>query len=75
MYQQPCYCRHDEKLRTGTNQHVKRPLCQDAEIVGGECQPHGEHDDAENDGLGCATHPVEEMWEKEGDECHAYDKY
>ena len=59
MNQQIGYTRHDEKLGTGTDKDVQGTVCQYAEIIGGECQAHRQHDDAKNGGLCGATNPNE----------------
>ena len=74
MHQQVGHARHDEELRTGSCQDVPRPLPQDAEVVGGEGQAHGEHDDAEDDGLCRPSHPNEEVGHKEGHDGDGNDK-
>jgi len=65
---------HDDELGTGSDEHIQWTLSQNLKVVGGQGQSHREHDDAENDGLGCSAHPVEGMWEEECEYCYTYDK-
>ena len=66
------HARHDDELGAGTDEDIKGALCQNLEIIGGESQSHGEHDDAENDGLGDSAYPVEGMWEEECEYSYSY---
>ena len=74
MHQEVCHAGHDKELCTGSCQDVPGALPQDAEIVGAEGQAHGEHDDAENDGLGHPLHPCEELGQKKSHDGDGYDK-
>ena len=66
------HARHDDELGAGTDEDIKGALRQNLEIVGGKSQSHGEHDDAENDGLGDSAYPVEGMWEEECEYSYSY---
>ena len=72
MYQGVSHARHDDELGAGTDEDIQRALSQNLEVVGGQGQAHGEHDDAENDGLSSSAHPVEGMWEEECEYCYTY---
>ena len=74
VYQQVSHAGHDDELGAGSDEDVERSLCQNLEIVGGESQSHGEHDDAEDDGLCGSAHPVEGMWEEECEHCYTDDE-
>ena len=52
-------------VKIASDEDIQRALGQNLEVVGGQGQTHGEHDDAENDGLSSSAHPVEGMWEEE----------
>ena len=69
-----CHARHDDELGASSDEDIQWTLCQNLEIVGGQCQSHGEHDDAENDGLGSSAHLVEGMWEEECKHSYTYYK-
>ena len=69
-----CHARHDDELGASSDEDIQWALCQNLEIVGGQCQSHGEHDDAKDDGLGSSSHPVEGMWEEECEYCYTYNK-
>ena len=66
------HARHDDELGAGTDEDIKGALRQNLEIVGGESQSHGEHNDAENDGLGSSAYPVEGMGKEECKHSHSY---
>ena len=72
MHQGVSHTRHDDELGAGTDEDIQRALSQNLEVVGGQGQAHGEHDDAENDGLSSSAHPVEGMWEEECEYCYTY---
>ena len=69
-----CHARHDDELGASSNEYIQWALCQNLEIVGGQRQSHGKHDDAKDDGLGSSSHPVEGMWEEECEYGYTYDK-
>ena len=56
--QKPCHTGHDEELGAGSYQYVPGSLYKNAKVVGGERQAHGKHDDAQDDGLRSAAHPI-----------------
>ena len=74
MHQGISHARHDDELGAGTDEYIQRALSQNLEVVGGQGQAHGEHDDTENHGLGSSAHPVEGMWEEECKYCYTYYK-
>ena len=65
VYQRPSHTRHDDELGTGTYEDIERPTGQNAEVVGGQGQSHGQHNNAQNDCLRVATHPIEDVGEEE----------
>lgn len=60
--------RHDRKLRSGTDEDVARATDEEPEILCAQREAHGEHDDADDDGLRVALDPRKERGEEEGDD-------
>ena len=56
---------HDDELCGGADKDIEGTAGEDSEILRGEREAHGEHDDAEDDGLCRAAHPVEDVREEE----------
>ena len=73
-HQQPSHTRHDKELCTGPYQNVEWATGKNAEIVGGQCQSHRKHDDAEYDGLRGSTNPHKEVGHKKRQDGNGYDE-
>ena len=65
LNQQVGYAGHNEELGTGTDKDVEGATGKDAEIVGGEGKSHRQHDNTQDNGLCCSSHPLEELGQKE----------
>ena len=74
VYQQIGHAWHDEELGARSYQDIQWPAGQNAEVVGGQCQSHGQHDDAEDDGLRGSSHPFEQFRCKEGYHGNGYNE-
>ena len=68
LHQQPGHPGHDEELGACADEDVQRTAGDDAEVVSGQRQSHGQHDEAQDDGLCGAAHPLEGGGQEEGED-------
>lgn len=66
------YKRHDRKLRSGTDEDVARATRKQLKVLRAQREAHGEHDDANDDGLRVAFDPRKKCWKEEGDNSREY---
>ena len=74
MHKDISHAGHDYKLRTRSYEDVEGATGKNLKVVGGERQAHCEHDDAKDDGLRCAAHPVEGVRQEKGHHGNADDE-
>ena len=74
MHKDISHAGHDYKLRTRSYEDVEGATGKNLKVVGGERLAHCEHDDAKDDGLRCAAHPVEGVRQEKGHHGNADDE-
>ena len=74
MHKDISHAGHDYKLRTRSYEDVEGATGKNLKVVGGERQAHCEHDNAKDDGLRCAAHPVEGVRQEKGHHGNADDE-
>ena len=60
-HKQVSHTRHNQKLCDGTNEDILGTTCQHSEIIRGQRQTHGQHDESQNHGLRGAMNPTEQI--------------